>query len=155
MHMTDRLLRSIAGFIALAILATPACQRGPAPAQGQRPPDAPAGALSDYSPAQPYRQLAQGILAQTVYVAEADGPFTAELWDLIVGPGMRSEAAVLPGAAIFEIRSGTGTVSVGGQGRDARMGMTFSIPEGEQFTVVNGSPDQALMIRATVVRARE
>jgi hypothetical protein len=35
-----------------------------------------------------------------------------------------------------------------------RIGATFSLGEGESFTVANGSPEEALMIRATIVRAR-
>ena len=159
--MTSCSFRSMATpLLVVAIVAAQACQRAPAPAaasaQGQ-PPTAPAaaGPLSDFSPAQPYRQLAQGLLAQTIYTADADGPFAIEVWDLIVGPGQRSEPAALPGAAIFEIRSGTGRVTVAERDREAKMGATFSIAEGERFTIVNGSPDQALTIRVTVVRARE
>jgi hypothetical protein len=155
--MTYCSFRSMATLLlAVAIVAAQGCQGAPAPAQSQ-PPATPAavGPFSEYSPAQPYRQFAVGLLAQTAYVADADGPFAVELWDLIVGPGQRSEPATLPGGAVFEIRSGTGRVTVAGQDREAPMGATFSIPEGQPFTVVNGSADQALTIRATVVRARQ
>lgn len=144
----------LASLTCLAVLAAaPACQRTPAPAPGQRPSTPPA-ALSNYSPQQPYKQFAPGLLAQTVYVAEPSGRYAVEVWDLTVGPGKKSEAATLPGAAIFEIRSGAGTVAVAGRSREVRIGATFSLGEGESFTVANRSPEEALMIRATIVRAR-
>jgi mannose-6-phosphate isomerase-like protein (cupin superfamily) len=144
----------LAGLTSVAILAAvPACQRTPAPSSSQQPPTPPA-ALSSYSPQQPYKQFAPGLLAQTVYVAEPTGRYAVEVWDLTVGPGRKSEAATLPGAAIFEIRSGAGTVAVAGRSREVRIGATFSLGEGESFTVANGSPEEALMIRATIVRAR-
>lgn len=144
----------LAGLTLLALLtAAPACQRTPAPSPSQRPPTPPA-ALSSYSPQQPYKQFVSGLLAQTVYVAATSGPYAVEVWDLTVGPGKRSEAATLPGAAIIEIRSGAGTVTVAGRSREVRIGATFSIGEGESFTIANRSPEEALMIRATIVRAR-
>lgn len=152
--MTYCSFRSMATpLLVVAIVAAQACQRAPAPAPAAAP--AVAGPLSDFSPAQPYRQFAKGLLAQTVYTADADGPFAIEVWDLIVGPGQRSESAALPGAAVLEIRSGTGKVTVAGRDRETPTGAALSIAEGERFTIVNGSPEQALTIRATVVRARQ
>ena len=139
--------------LALLSSATPACQRAPAPAPGQRPP-APPAALSDYSPQQPYKQLARGLLAQTVYVADASGRYHVEIWDLVIGPGQKIEPATLPGAALFEVRSGAGAVTVAGRSREVRIGATLALGEGEPFVVANRSADQAVMIRATVVRAR-
>src|SRR5258706_11595748 len=83
----------------LAAAFTPGCQRGRPPAAGQAEPPKPVAPvrLSSYVPDKPYQEFAPGLLAQTVYVADAGGPYRVEIWDLLVGPGKKSGAAKLPG----------------------------------------------------------
>jgi hypothetical protein len=135
-----------------------ACQkpRPPAASEQQKTAAAPSpAALSNYVPQRPYKPFSSGLLTQPVYVAESTGRHTIEVWDLMTGPGKKSEAATLPGAAVCEVRSGAGVITTAGKPRDVRTGTTFAINEGESFTIENRAPDTALMIRATIVRSRK
>jgi hypothetical protein len=142
--------------LAVGLLAA-ACQQ-PAPPAAQPPVQptgpAPGVILSSYTPQQPFREMAPGLLAQTVYATDEAGKYAVEVRDLIVGPGKAARSASFPGAAILEVRSGSGTVTSAGQRRDVRIGSTLSIAEGDALTIENGSAEDALMIRATIVRQR-
>jgi hypothetical protein len=93
-----------------------------------------------------------GLLARTRFIADRSGPFTVEVWDLMVGPGRRSEKARLPGAAIVEVRSGTGALSSADKPRTLRTGAVLALDEGREFTVVNDDKVNPLILRATIVR---
>ena len=83
--------------------------------------------LTSLEPRDPYRSIAPGLLARTRYVAE-HGPVHARG----VGPhgrsGKTSEDAL--GAAVVEVRSGTGTLSSGGKSVDLRIGTTAPLGGG-------------------------
>lgn len=98
-----------------------------------------------------YRQLVSGLLARSRFVADAPAGRRVELWDLLVGPGLRSAEATLPGAAVLEVRGGSGQIVIGGKPQDLRSGVTLSIPERTSFQVVNSRPDLGLSMRATVI----
>ncbi len=130
-----------------------ACKRAQPPGAGPQPQKAAApAAFSAYTPQQSYRQLVPGLLTQTAYVADKGGRYGVEIWDLLVGPGKKSGAAKLPGAAVFEVRSGQGVVTVAGKSRDVRIGATFAVDEAEEFTIENRSPDAGMAIRVTLIR---
>jgi len=108
--------------------------------------------LTSVVPRDPYRSIAPGLLARTRYVAERMGPYTLEVWDLMVGPGKTSEKARLPGAAVVEVRSGTGILSSGGKSVDLRMGTTASLAEAADFALGNNDKEAPLILRATLIR---
>lgn len=108
--------------------------------------------LTSSEPRDPYRSLAPGLLARTRYVAERTGPYRLEVWDLMVGPGKASEKTRLPGAAVVEVRSGTGTLSSGDKSIDLRTGTTVPLAEAADLTLRNADPEAPLILRATVIR---
>jgi hypothetical protein len=132
--------------LALAAGAAPLAPR-PAAAQARtqaRPPE----------PLPTYRQLARGILARTRLVADSTSGQRVEVWDLLVGPGIQSDSIALPGAAVIEVRGGSGRVRVGGQERTVQAGITFAVPEGAALAVTNGRADLGLALRAVIVSGR-
>jgi gentisate 1,2-dioxygenase len=137
-----------------ALTLMTACQKPPSPPKPEpQKPAPPPVSLSSYTPQRPYKQYSPGLLAQTAYVAPNTGRHAVEIWDLMVGPGKKSEPATLPGAAVFEVRSGAGIITAAGRRREVKSGATLAVNEGESFAIENRTPDGALMIRATVIRA--
>jgi mannose-6-phosphate isomerase-like protein (cupin superfamily) len=110
--------------------------------------------LAPDSSQNPYRQYAPGLLARTVYKAEGADRFEVEIWDLLVGPGKKTEPATLPGGAVFEVRSGEGVLQVSGKRNEVKTGATLAVGDGESFQIDNGSTESAVSIRAVVIRAR-
>ncbi len=108
--------------------------------------------LTSLQPRDPYRSIAPGLLARTRYVAERMGPYTVEVWDLMVGPGKTSEKTRLPGAAVVEVRSGTGILSSGGKAVDLRTGTTAPLAEAADFTLGNTDKGAPFILRATLIR---
>jgi gentisate 1,2-dioxygenase len=98
-----------------------------------------------------YRQLVPGLLTRSRFAAQAAGGRRIELWDLLVGPGRRSGDATLPGAAVFEVRGGTGRIVIDGKEQELRSGATLPVPERASFQLINTRTDLGLSIRATVI----
>jgi hypothetical protein len=101
----------------------------------------------------PFKQYAPGLLARTIYKAEQTDDLDIDIWELLVGPGMKSEAAKLPGAAVAEVRSGTGVATIGGKSQDLKSGAGFSIPDDEAFQVENRSKEDGLSLRVVLIRS--
>jgi len=101
----------------------------------------------------PFKQYAPGLLARTIYKAEQTDDLEIEIWELLVGPGKKSEAAKLPGAAVAEVRSGIGVVTIGGKPQDLKSGAGFSISDGEAFQVENRSKEDGLSLRVVLIRS--
>ena len=110
--------------------------------------------LSETEPLQPLREFAPGLMARTLYVAESNDPYRIEVWDLLVGPGKKTSAVSLPGAAVIEIRSGRGVLTIAGKAGDVAQGAVISVNDGDQLAIENRAPDVGLIMRATVVRPR-
>jgi hypothetical protein len=127
---------------ALSPLRPTAAQVAGDPAQRQRP----ATAM--------YRQLVPGLLARTRIAADAPRDRRVELWDLLVGPGKRSDSVTLPGGVVLEVRAGSGRIIIAGRERELRPGSTLAIADGTPFVLVNGRDDLGLSLRATVISAR-
>ncbi len=103
--------------------------------------------FSQYQPQKPYAQLAPGVLTRTLFEASSGQGYRVEVRDLLVGPRKHTESASLPGTAVFDIRSGTGLIVIGGKLQDLKPGSTFTVPEGNAFTIENKS-DEGIAIRA-------
>jgi mannose-6-phosphate isomerase-like protein (cupin superfamily) len=76
------------------------------------------------------------------------------MWDLLVGPGGKTDAVSLPGSAVLEVRSGAGLVTIDGKPQAVRMGSTFAIDEGSKFSIDNGQQHGPLSIRAIVISSQ-
>jgi hypothetical protein len=117
--------------------------------------DAAAQAVQQPIPSTPsYQQLVPGLLARVRFIEDTTADRRVELWDLLVGPGLRSVAATLPGGAVLEVRGGSGRITIGDREQELRAGATLSIPDGTSFLVVNARNDVGLSIRATVIIGR-
>jgi hypothetical protein len=101
----------------------------------------------------PFKQYAPGLLARTIYKADQTGDLEVEIWELLVGPGKKSEAAKLPGAAVAEVRAGEGMVTIGEKRRDLKSGTGFSIDDGEAFQIENNSKEEGLALRVVLIRS--
>lgn len=101
-----------------------------------------------------FQQYVDGLLARTVYVSEDDGPVRVEIWDLLVGPGRRTVPFQLPGGAVLEIRSGTGTAMVSGKEQRIRLGTSVRADDGSQIVLINADSETLLAVRAIVIAAR-
>ena len=110
--------------------------------------------LAPDTQANPFKQYAPGLLARTLYKAEQTGDLEVEIWELLVGPGKKSEPAKLPGAAVAEVRSGTGVVTTGEKRYDAKSGTGFPIEDGQAFQVENSSKEDDLTLRVVLIRSR-
>lgn len=105
---------------------------------------------TEAQPSASYRSLATGLLMRPVYSTR--NQVTVEIWDLMVGPGKSSEETRLPGDAVLEVRSGAGLLRVGTEERKLTIGSTTTLTADQAFRLQNGSPQQALMLRAVIVR---
>jgi len=102
-------------------------------------------------PASTFHQYATGLLARTTYAADSTGPYRVEIWDLVVGPGMRSAPAALPGGAVFEVRAGSGQIEIERKRQELAQGAAVAVAQGVHFSLVNGRKDLQLAIRAVVI----
>lgn len=95
--------------------------------------------LSSYEPQNPYSELTPGLWTRTLFQTAVGGGYRIEIRDLAVSPGKKVTKILLPGAAIFDVRSGTGTLTSGGKRQEIRFGSTFSIDDGTDFDLENTS----------------
>jgi len=101
----------------------------------------------------PFKQFAPGLMARPIYKAEQTGDLEVEIWELLVGPGKKSEPTKLPGAGVVEVRGGTGVASIGEKRQELKSGTGFSIPEGESLRLENTSPEEGLALRVVLIRS--
>jgi hypothetical protein len=106
-------------------------------------------------PKDAYRSFAPALLVRTRFAppADKDARSAIEIWDAMVGPGKASEKARLPGAAVIEVRSGTGVLTVGSKPQELRAGTTATIDDGADFTLTSSDKDAPLILRVTIIRA--
>ncbi len=110
----------------------------------------------NFSPDQskgPYVEAAKGLLTRTVFETDAPGDLHVEVRDLLVGPGQTTASLSLPGAAIFEVRLGSGTVVVNDKARQIQTGATMAVSEGESFVIENKG-ENPIAIRVHLIHAK-
>ncbi|MEO0423304.1 MAG: hypothetical protein AAF184_13255 [Pseudomonadota bacterium] len=98
-----------------------------------------------------FQQIAPGLLVRRNYSVEIDDGASSQLWDLLVGPGMRSAPVVLEGAALIFVRAGDGLVSLDGKEQELQMGASISVPEGVEVSFTNRAKDRPLAARAVII----
>jgi hypothetical protein len=108
--------------------------------------------FSSYQPTNPYIQLGEGILYRKMFEAPGPTGVRIEVRDLLVGPRKHTAKVNLPGAAICEVRSGSGVLTSGDQPQQLRPGATFSLPDDAMFSIESNSNDP-ISIRAQLIRA--
>ncbi len=93
--------------------------------------------LTKYEPQNPYDQLAPGLLTRTLYRVASGTGYRVEVRDLLVGPGQQTSEVSLPGAGVFELRSGSGVITADGKRQEVRVGSAFALSEGQAFAISN------------------
>jgi hypothetical protein len=134
------LTAAIALLVAMAwVMASPAQQRGE---QTQRP------------TRELFEERVPGVLVRVTHRTSASPDLSVQIWDLLVAPGERSEALVLPGAAVVSVRSGEATLVIAGEARRATIGTSHGVAEGAEIHIDNRESDARLAARAIVVSRR-
>jgi len=125
-----------AGSNGIALLPRPAPDRAPA---------------SDYAPERPLQPVAPGVSQRVTFLAEESG-YAVEVRDILVAPATKPVSLEIAGAAVIEVRDGTGMVAVGDKSRDVAIGASFAVSEGEKVTAqARGAP---LLLRAHFFKVR-
>ncbi len=117
------------------------------------PETADASQKASSEPSNPYAEASPGLFSRAVF--QADGPpgYRIEVRDLMIAPKKKAEDIKLPGAAFLEVRYGAGVLTQIGQRKELTIGTTFSVSQGQSFTL-EATSDQALNIRAQIVAAQ-
>ena len=140
--------------VILAVAFQAACrgsrggETGPLPS----PPPPEQMKLSNYEPQKGFTQISPGLATRTVFVVEptAKDPYHVEVQDVMVAS---REAVSIPlqGAATFEVRSGSGTATIGARSQEIGAGSTFSVSEGDPLKIA-AKADGPISLRAYVVK---
>ena len=131
-----------------------ACGGSRGGATGPLPPPPPEQIkLSDYQPQKAFVQVSPGLSTRSVFVVEptTKDPYRVEVLDILVAPGKEPLSVPLQGAGVFEVRTGSGTASIGQKSQDLSTGSTFSVGEGESLKIV-AKGDGPIALRAYVVK---
>lgn len=109
--------------------------------------------VSDYQPQQPFVQVSPGLATRSVFVVEptAKDPYHVDVQDILVAPGKEAVSVPLQGAAIFEVRTGSGTATIGEKSQEVGTGLTFSVAEGEALKIA-AKGDGPITLRAYVIK---
>jgi hypothetical protein len=129
--------------------------RGRIPIEKTHPlPEVAAGdtSFSSYKPAIPYEEMGPSILGRKIFDAAGPAGYRIEVRDLRVDARRKAEDIRLPGASFLEVQSGSGILTMAGNRRELPSGSTFSVPQGQAFTL-EATSDQPLTIRARLVKA--
>ena len=106
--------------------------------------------LSSYQPAKPYAAAGNGLLARTVFQADAPAGSRIEVRDWKVPVGKQADNTTLPGAAFIEVRSGSGSLQAGNKKQELPLGMIVSISQDQPFNITN-TGQELLVLRLYVV----
>jgi len=100
------------------------------------PPDA--TNFSDYEPDNPYLPTGKGVAERSVFTASnLEEGYSVEVRDVLVSPAQPAEIS-LAGAAVLEVRQGSGKATVGDQHKQDKKEIELS--PGTVFTVDDGEP---------------
>lgn len=115
-------------------------------------PPAPPGTtdFSDYEPNQSYEMTRPGVAERSMYktTASQEG-FDVEVRDFLVAPAYPAVPLALDGAAVLEVRQGSGKATVGERKVEVRPGTIFTVDEGNSLRLTaQGEP---LVLRAWIV----
>jgi len=131
-----------------------ACGGPKGSATGPLPPPSPEQMkVSDYEPQKPFVQVSPGLATRSVFVVEptAKDPYHVDVQDILVAPGKEAVSVPLQGAAIVEVRTGTGTATIGQKSQELGTGATFSVAEGEALKIA-AKGDGPITLRAYVIK---
>src|SRR5258708_1258493 len=64
--------------------------------------------FSNYQPQSPFAEVSPGVSSRTLFVADEETSTRVEVRDVLVSPRKNPVAMAVPGADVFEVRSGSG-----------------------------------------------
>jgi hypothetical protein len=124
-------------------------------ATGPLPPPPPPEQMrvSDYQPQKAFVQVSPGLATRSVFVVEPTDkdPYHVDVQDILVAPGKEAVSVPLQGAATIEVRTGSGTASIGQNSQELATGSTFPVAEGEALKIA-ARGDGPITLRAYVVK---
>jgi hypothetical protein len=92
------------------------------------------------TPANSFHVEGDNVLARTVFETDAPSNSHVEIRDYMFPPNAKSKLAALPGAAVLDVYSGEGTLSVGEQdsaGEHLAAAAVKSLPAGQSLIIDN------------------
>jgi hypothetical protein len=109
--------------------------------------------LLDYQPQKAFVQVSPGLSTRSIFVVEptTKDPYHVDVLDILVAPGKEAVSVPVQGAGVFEVRTGSGTATIGQKSQDLGAGSTFSVSEGESLKIA-AKADGPMALRAYVVK---
>jgi hypothetical protein len=104
------------------------------------PPQGNAITFAGKTPANSFHVEGDNVLARTVFETDAPSNSHVQIRDYMFPPNAKSKLAALPGAAVLDVYSGEGTLSVGEQdsaGEHLAAAAVKSLPAGQSLTIDN------------------
>jgi hypothetical protein len=114
-------------------------------------PPAPPGAMnfSDYQPEHPYEPSGEGVAERSVFTAPGGPGYSVEVRDFLISPRNPEAPLTLFGAAVFEVRQGSGEATVGKEKITLLPGTVFTVSTGESLHVT--ASNEPLALRTWIV----
>jgi hypothetical protein len=110
--------------------------------------------FSEYEPEHPYKpSKEEGVFERTDFTASSLKGYDVEVRDFLVSPERPKAPVPLPGAALLEVRQGSGTAKVHGKEIALRPGVVFMVGRGEPLFVT--ASDEPLALRTWIVIMEE
>jgi hypothetical protein len=133
--------------ITLCPLLFAACATGDSGGRALLPPPSSDAKSSPYMPDRPYRPAEGGAAARDVFRTDSGRGYTIQVRDYLA-PLDRSVTIAFNGAAVVEVRHGSGEASIAGTARKIEGGSVFTVDDGQSLHVTaRGEP---LMLRAWI-----
>lgn len=122
-------------------LLSGSCQYGAggnrALSQPLAPPSSSVQADGKYEPSHPFVQIAPAVWSETVFDAPLKAGLHLEVREFLVLPNESLTEFSLAGAAILQVRSGNGVLSVVGQHQTLHPGSVVSVSQDETLAIAN------------------
>jgi len=119
---------------------------------GLPPPPPGPTSFSDYQPDHPYEPSGKGVAERSMYSTASPEGYDVVVRDFLVSPIQAKAELAIAGAAVLEVRQGSGEATVGEREIDLQPGTVFTIGDGESLWLsARGEP---LALRAWIVSPR-
>ena len=108
------------------------------------------------TPANSFHAEEGNVLSRTVFEADAPSNSHVQIRDYMFPPNVKSKLAALPGAAVLDVYSGEGTVSVGAEGAAGEHlvpAAVKSIPAGQSL-IIDNQGARPFVVRVYVFEAK-
>lgn len=97
-----------------------------------------------------YQEMAPGLLARTVFKADA-GKTAVEIIDLLVGPGQSAEPIVMSGGALLDVQAGSATLVVDGKSQTVQPGAVVSLARDQRVAIDNSRAQRSFVARLVLL----